>query len=262
MSLEVSFVVWNWSKQKGAKLLLLVCIADYANAERIAWPSVASLGRRCRMSSRYVQRMLREIEADGELEIVKRTNNSNVYRVRITRPDHGVVTDELPFAPPDRPPAPGSPDPLNPVPPKPSREPSIKDPVPPAAKIEASKEAKEFVTWFLTLLQHTGAKAIRTTESSELSWAVCYDRLVGIDARPPAEVRAVCEWARRDDFWRSNFLSPMKLRDKKQGVSYYDRFLTKMNEPKNASPKNTSRSFSGSNPNAFDDYEKQLAAKH
>lgn len=106
MSVEVTFPVWKWSKQKGARLLLLVAIADYANAEGIAWPSIASLSKRIRMSTRYVQIMLREIEKDGELEIVKRTQTSNVYRVRIKQPPMEQLPGELEFAPPLQPASP------------------------------------------------------------------------------------------------------------------------------------------------------------
>lgn len=87
MAIEVSCAVWNWSKQKGSRLLLLVCIADYANAEGVAWPSIASLSRRTRMGSRFVQKMLRELEDCGEIVTIKRTNTSNVYRVTVREPD-------------------------------------------------------------------------------------------------------------------------------------------------------------------------------
>lgn len=124
MAIEVSCAVWKWSKQKGSNLLLLIAIADYANAEGIAWPSVNSLSQRTRMGPRYVQKMLRQLEEDGEIVTVKRTNTSSVYRVTVRDP----------AANPSSPPLPNSVSPggelpfakgANPSSPNPSGEPSM-----------------------------------------------------------------------------------------------------------------------------------------
>lgn len=105
MSIEVSAEVWRHSKQRGSRLLLLVAIADYCNAEGWAWPSIKSLCQRTRMGERYVQKMLQEIKEDGELEIRARSNEkgqqSNFYRVRITPVNNG--TPPVHDAPPDEP---------------------------------------------------------------------------------------------------------------------------------------------------------------
>jgi hypothetical protein len=91
MSTEVSNSVWKDSKQKGAHLLLLAALADYSNAEGWSWPSIRSLCQRTRMGERYVQKMLKKIAEDGELEIRERSGSSNVYRVLVgVNPDSGV----------------------------------------------------------------------------------------------------------------------------------------------------------------------------
>lgn len=43
-------------------------------------------------------------------------------------------------------------------------------------------------------------------------WAEHIDRLIRIDGRNPKEVEDVMRWAKNDDFWNSNILSPSKLR--------------------------------------------------
>jgi hypothetical protein len=63
------------------------------------------------------------------------------------------------------------------------------------------------------------------------SFAECYDKLVRLDKRSPEEIRAVCQWARTDSFWRSNFMSPSKLRDRKDGIQWFDVFTEKMKQP-------------------------------
>ena len=56
-----------------------------------------------------------------------------------------------------------------------------------------------------------------------------FDKLTRIDGYQPEEIQKAIEWARADDFWSSNFLSPVKLRNKdKNGVKYIDVFLAKL----------------------------------
>jgi len=55
-----------------------------------------------------------------------------------------------------------------------------------------------------------------------------FDKLIRIDNYSANEIKAAITWARNDDFWTSNFLSPLKLRNKdKNGVKYIDIFLAK-----------------------------------
>lgn len=92
-------------------------------------------------------------------------------------------------------------------------------------------EGSRFVDWFVKLLVETGAPDPKLTPSIRESWADCYDKLLRLDGRTKDEVKEVCRWARNDSFWRGNFMSPMKLRDKKDGVKYFDVFLNKMRNP-------------------------------
>lgn len=43
-------------------------------------------------------------------------------------------------------------------------------------------------------------------------WAVHIDRLIRIDKRTPTAIETVIEWCQQDDFWQSNILSTVKLR--------------------------------------------------
>lgn len=71
MSIAVMTQVWEKSTQKGAALLLLLALADFANAEGIAWPSIETLAQRTRVSERQVQRAAYALEAKGELYIMQ-----------------------------------------------------------------------------------------------------------------------------------------------------------------------------------------------
>jgi hypothetical protein len=56
--------VWEHSRHKGSALLLLLAIADHAHDDGSgAWPSVAHLARKVRMSERQVQRLIRVLSA-------------------------------------------------------------------------------------------------------------------------------------------------------------------------------------------------------
>ena len=87
MSVKVMSHIWHDCEQvSGSHLLLLLAIADNANDEGYAWPSVTTLAQKTRLSERYVRQVAHELEDNGELIIYHRydqedTSNqfSNVY---------------------------------------------------------------------------------------------------------------------------------------------------------------------------------------
>jgi hypothetical protein len=83
MSIEAMSTVWKHSKRKGSGLLLLLAIADYANDDGAAWPSVDSLAKKCRMSIRNTQTLLTEMAGDGEITIDPQAgpHGTNIYRL-------------------------------------------------------------------------------------------------------------------------------------------------------------------------------------
>jgi hypothetical protein len=92
---------------------------------------------------------------------------------------------------------------------------------------KASDEGYKFVDWFLALLAETEAPKIEVTEATRNRWADCYDKMIRIDQRTKEQVVLVCKFGRHDPFWRQNFFSPSKLRDKKDDVMLFDKFLAK-----------------------------------
>ncbi len=70
MSIRVMSKVWSTSAHKGSALLLLLAIADFAHDDGTgAWPSIATLADKVRMSPRQVTRLLHRLEASGELVV-------------------------------------------------------------------------------------------------------------------------------------------------------------------------------------------------
>lgn len=95
--------VWERSPAGASQLLVLLAIADNADDEGLAWPSMELIARKARMSERQVRRIVKELEASGELTVTKKRRGSstiNVYRVipggqddRL--PDEGTRTDQV-----------------------------------------------------------------------------------------------------------------------------------------------------------------------
>lgn len=77
--------VWDYSKQSGTPLLLLLAIADFANDDGMAWPAVETLAKKIRMGERYVHRMVKELAAAGELRVEYKAakNGTNQYWVTV-----------------------------------------------------------------------------------------------------------------------------------------------------------------------------------
>lgn len=91
-----------------------------------------------------------------------------------------------------------------------------------------SPEGHKFAEWFFNLLVETGAPKMEVTNATKNRWAQTYDKMIRIDKRTKEQIVAVCKWARNDSFWRQNFLSPNRLREKKDDVMWFDLFLNKI----------------------------------
>ena len=103
-------------------------------------------------------------------------------------------------------------------------------------KETTSPEGLTFAHWF----RDTLPEKTNMPDRWEKSFAQVYDDLVRLDGRDGAEIRRVCQWARNDSFWSSNFQSPAKLRKRnKDGIQYYDVFLEKAHQVKRAVQKGT-----------------------
>lgn len=93
MSIELMSAVWRdeyYTKADKAKLLVALALADSANVDGFAFPSVDSIAKKARTSIRGVQEVCRELAADGKIEIQdgKGRNGTNLYRVLPPQPLH------------------------------------------------------------------------------------------------------------------------------------------------------------------------------
>jgi hypothetical protein len=85
---------WAWQAPGDLtphELLLLVALADYANERGQAWPSMATLARRCHLHRATIFRLLTRLEEHHKLIVAVRSGGgrhgrSNVYQLQMSAP--------------------------------------------------------------------------------------------------------------------------------------------------------------------------------
>lgn len=230
MSLKLLTLVWEKAPVKDGALLLLLALADWADDEGVAFPSVEGLAFKARMGERHARRLLREFEADGVISTEQRGvhHRPNSYRICVEKlralperlkcpPSSEGVRESEDRTPTSEKRTPVAPDPSG----------TVKEPSTPEGQ-ELKAEAERFVDWFVALLARTAAPKPRLTPTVRARWVDAYEKLRRIDGKEKVEIAKVCEWVRADPFWSGNFFSPVKLRETKDGVSRYNLFLTKI----------------------------------
>ena len=83
MSIRLMNQCWLHSRSKGGSLLVLLAIADFSNDEGFAYPSIATLARKARLTPRNTQRTIRRLVACGELEVADGDgpHRTHLYRI-------------------------------------------------------------------------------------------------------------------------------------------------------------------------------------
>jgi hypothetical protein len=86
MSIQVQSCVWEHSKQKYSSLLLLLAIADFADDKGRAFPAVETLAQKARVTERQAHRIIKQLEADGEISIAinQGPRGCNLYTVKLS----------------------------------------------------------------------------------------------------------------------------------------------------------------------------------
>jgi hypothetical protein len=81
-----SIEVLRRSQSVGSARLVLLAIAVHINPSGIAWPSFATLAVETKLSRRHVIRLVKRLEASGELDVERRPGRTNVYRLKLSTP--------------------------------------------------------------------------------------------------------------------------------------------------------------------------------
>lgn len=81
MSLKALSHVWAHSPAKGAAFVVHLALADYANEEGKAWPSVETLAAKCRLSTRAVLHAIQKLS--GKLNAVSIEKYASPHRTHL-----------------------------------------------------------------------------------------------------------------------------------------------------------------------------------
>src|SRR6266403_3375287 len=94
MSIHIMNQVWRHSKAHSGYLLVLLAIADHADDEGVAYPSIKGIAFKARMTERNVQLALAHLKSIGELHIdyCEGPHGKNLFQ---------IVTPEADFTPKD-----------------------------------------------------------------------------------------------------------------------------------------------------------------
>lgn len=90
MSVRTMARVWAESQHSGTHLLMLLAIADFADDDGNAYPSVPTLAQKCRMQPRNANVILAALKDSGELEVRLNEGPRGTNRYRIVSPVQGV----------------------------------------------------------------------------------------------------------------------------------------------------------------------------
>lgn len=86
MSIHLTNAVWrNAMDLSGSKLLVMLALADAADDEGTAWPSMAALANKARLSVVQTRRVVAFLETNGYLSRTLRPGRSPIYHVNLAR---------------------------------------------------------------------------------------------------------------------------------------------------------------------------------
>ncbi len=85
MSVRTLAAVWEHSKHQGSNLLMMLAIADFSDDDGQAFPAVATLADKCRMTPRNAQLLLASLRDSGELEVAigEGPRGTNLMKIRL-----------------------------------------------------------------------------------------------------------------------------------------------------------------------------------
>ncbi len=83
MSIRVMTAVWADSNAKGSALLLELAIADWADDNGRAFPSIASMASKVRLSERATRYLIRGLIRDGELVVLEEAKQHSTPRYTV-----------------------------------------------------------------------------------------------------------------------------------------------------------------------------------
>ena len=237
--MSIAALNWAWSQQAPTSTakLVLVALADHANADGECWPSMGAVAELAQCSTRQVARCIDALEDAGLLTRTRRRLTAGklggyTFRLAI---DHKTPTSTGHPRPVDtadhKTPTSGGhvsagqshATPVTSGHPRPSppdtgvrTEPSV-EPKPLLSDVpsdpEVSEDARRLTRQLALAVKANGHKVPAKGRKAHREWLLAMDRLIRLDNADPGEVEQVVRWATEDVFWRANVRSAPKFRE-------------------------------------------------
>lgn len=80
MSVKMMTLVWERAPYTSGSLIVLLALADWANDDGVAWPSMERLAQKARIDRRSAQRIVRQLEKDGVILIEQGGGRSKQHK--------------------------------------------------------------------------------------------------------------------------------------------------------------------------------------
>ena len=85
MSIKIMSLVWDKGPDEKAELLVLLVLADFCNDDGECWPSMATIGKKSRMSERNARRIMRMLEEKGYVQTMSGGGRHGCSKYRINQ---------------------------------------------------------------------------------------------------------------------------------------------------------------------------------
>jgi hypothetical protein len=207
-----------------AAFAVYVVIAKHTNKAGVAWPSVPTIARLTGTTIRTVRRAILTLQAKGLIRVERQRDASG--RDRPSRYILSPVGESDTNAPPVVLPCQGEGDTNDPgrvTPEHPEQdliEQDTSNKTSSCRKLRFDQADRDTADWIFGLIR---AMAPNHKEPNLDNWANDIRLMRQQDKRTDADIRATFAWANADSFWRTNILSPGKLR------TQFDQLSLKMN---------------------------------
>jgi len=166
--------VWDATARTTSHKLVLLALADHADDDGRCWPSLERVAAKCGIQVRAVQKRIRDLQHDGQVQVVNRPGRSNMYLITPVPQDTPVLKD-TPVPQDTTTPVLKDTPPLSSRTPRTIKEPSVEPPnkqrpVRTDADVHtADVHAHEFETWWTAYPRKIGKGRARTAYRQALT---------------------------------------------------------------------------------------------
>jgi len=151
MSVKHMALVWEHADADGSEMLVLLALADFADADGWCWPAMGTLAKRARIKERAARMAVRRLEGKGLILCQLSRGGKgrgNRYRITVNPAEYAALSEDNPAdgAVLDKPQTRQN---MPPKPPNPAREGTKPGTTVPPNHQEPPKEKKEYTPAFL-----------------------------------------------------------------------------------------------------------------